>query len=320
MRPAKLTQIREGTINLKQLTYFLRVIEAGNMTAAAEQLNLAQPALGSQIRQLEKELAVALLVRHSRGVSPTEAGRLLYERAKILLRDVEEMRRDVQKLGTGKKDAIVLGVSPSIMLLIGADVLLEARREMPNVFLSLSEERSVVLADALEREQLDVILAYNIGPRPGFERKAVLEEDFVFVTAPENATPEPTISFAEALQAELVIGGERGLIRSIVEEEAKRLSLKLRIAFEVHSINSMKSLIARGVGASVMPYSLAAEEIKRGALLAKRIDRPALTRTLYAVLPASRHPQAPEAEMMRFVEKIEARILAALGPFGRTLK
>lgn len=311
---------REGTINLKQLTYFQRVIEAGNMTAAAEQLNLAQPALGSQIRQLEKELGVALLVRHSRGVSPTEAGRLLHERAAALLRDLEDIRRDVQKLGAAKKDSIVLGLSPSIMLLVGADVLLEARREMPGVFLSLSEERSFVLAEALEREQLDVILAYNIGPRPGFERKAILEEDFVFVTAPANAASEPTISFAEALEAELVIGGERGLIRSIVEEEAKRLSLKLRIAFEVHSINSMKSLIARGVGASIMPYSLAADEIRTGKLAGRRIDRPALTRTLYAVLPAGRHHHAPEGEMMRFIEKLEGRILTALGPYGRPLK
>lgn len=296
------------------------MVEAGNMTAAAEQLNLAQPALGAQIRALEKELNVALVIRHSRGVSPTEAGRRLYERAKTLLRDVDDIRREVQSIGLAKKDSIVLGLSPSIMLLIGADVLLEARREMPNVFLSLSEERSVVLAEALEREQLDVILAYNIGPRAGFERRALLEEDFVFVTAPENASPEPTISFAEALEAELVIGGERGLIRSIVEQEAKRLSLKLRIAFEVHSINSMKSLIARGVGASIMPYSLAAEELRSGKLVGRKIDRPALTRTLYAVVPAARHAHAPEGEMTRFVDKLEGRILAALGPCGRALK
>lgn len=296
------------------------MVEAGNMTAAAEQLNLAQPALGAQIRALEKELNVALVIRHSRGVSPTEAGRRLYERAKTLLREVDDIRREVQSIGLAKKDSIVLGLSPSIMLLIGADVLLEARREMPNVFLSLSEERSVVLAEALEREQLDVILAYNIGPRMGFERKALLEEDFLFVTGPENASAEPTISFAEALEAELVIGGERGLIRSIVEEEAKRLSLKLRIAFEVHSINSMKSLIARGVGASIMPYSLAAEELRSGKLVGRKIDRPALTRTLYAVVPAASHAHAPEDEMVRFVEKLEGRILAALGPFGRALK
>lgn len=296
------------------------MVEAGNMTAAAEQLHLAQPALGAQMRQLEKELNVALLLRHSRGVSPTEAGRLLYDRAKTLLRDLDEIRHDVQTLGTAKTDSIVLGLSPSIMLLIGADVVLEARSEMPGVFLSLSEERSFVLAEALEREQLDAILAYNIGPRPGFDRKAILEEDFVFVTAPANAGDEPTISFAEALEAELVIGGERGLIRSIVESEAQRLSLKLRVAFEVHSIHSMKTLIARGVGASLMPYSLAADEIRRGVLVGRRIDRPALTRTLYAVFPSGRSGHAPGSDMLRFVEKIEARILQALGPFGRALR
>lgn len=306
-------------MNLRQLTYFQRVIEAGNMTAAAEQLHLAQPALGAQIRQLEKELNVALILRHSRGVSPTEAGRLLYERAKKVLREVEDIRAEVQSLGAGKKDSIVLGLSPSIMLLIGAEVLLEAKREMPGVFLSLSEERSNVLADALERDQLDVILAYNIGPRGGFERQAILEEDFVFVTSPDNAPVAPTVSLAEALEAELVIGGERGLIRSIVEAEAQRLSLKLRVSFEVHSINSMKSLIARGVGASVMPYSLAAEDMRAGKLVGRKIDRPALTRTLYAVMPAGRHGHAPDGEMMRFVKKLEERILAALGPYGRAL-
>ncbi len=289
------------------------------MTAAAEQLHLAQPALGAQIRQLEKELNVALVLRHSRGVSPTEAGRLLYERTKKILRDVEDMRSEVQSLGSTKKDSIVLGLSPSIMLLIGADVLLEARREMPGVFLSLSEERSNVLAEALERNQLDVILAYNIGARAGFERQAILEEDFVFVTAPENAPKDPTISLAEALEAELVIGGERGLIRSIVEAEAQRLSLKLRVAFEVHSINSMKSLIARGVGASIMPYSLAAEELRSGKLVGRKIDRPALTRTLYAVLPAGGHAHAPDGERMRFVKTLEGRILQALGTYGRAL-
>ena len=309
----------EATINLRQLTYFQRVIEAGNMTAAAEQLHLAQPALGAQIRQLEKELNVALILRHSRGVSPTEAGRLLYERAKKVLREVEDIRLEVQSLGSAKKESIVLGLSPSIMLLIGADVLLEARREMPGVFLSLSEERSNVLAEGLERNQLDVILAYNIGARMGFERQAILEEDFVFVTAPENAPHDAAISLSEALEAELVIGGERGLIRSIVEAEAQRLSLKLRVAFEVHSINSMKSLIARGVGASIMPYSLAAEELRSGKLVGRKIDRPALTRTLYAVVPAGHNAHAPDSEMMRFVKTLEGRILQALGPYGRAL-
>ena len=68
-------------MNLRQLRYFVSVVEAGNMTRAAEQLHVAQTALGMQIRQIEEDLGVALLVRHSRGVEPTKAGSLLHARA-----------------------------------------------------------------------------------------------------------------------------------------------------------------------------------------------------------------------------------------------
>ena len=61
-------------MNFRQLNYFVRVIDAGNMTRAAEQLNVAQPALGMQIKQLEEELGVALLVRHSRGIRANGCG------------------------------------------------------------------------------------------------------------------------------------------------------------------------------------------------------------------------------------------------------
>ena len=82
-------------MNLRQLKYFLSVVDTGNMTRAAEHLNVAQTALGMQIKQLEESLGVTLLVRHSRGVEPTKAGSLLRERALEILKLVEQTRNDV---------------------------------------------------------------------------------------------------------------------------------------------------------------------------------------------------------------------------------
>ena len=65
---SSLQEQSETAINLRQLKYFARVVEAGNMTRAAEQLFVAQPALGMQIKQLEEQLGVSLLHRHTRGV------------------------------------------------------------------------------------------------------------------------------------------------------------------------------------------------------------------------------------------------------------
>jgi len=310
----------EVAINFRQLSYFIKVVEAGNMTAAAEQLNVAQPALGVQIRQLESELGLDLLVRHSRGVTPTEAGKLLFERARRIIADVEAAQRELQALSAPRTDHVVLGVPPSLMLLLGPDILIEARRQLPGVSLSLVEERSVVLLDAIDRGQIDVAFAWNVAERADLQRIALLEEDLLLVTSPDAAGNGGPVSFAEALGHELVIAGERGVIRNIVQGEARRLGLSLRLAFEVHSISSMKALISRSGGATIMPYSLAPREIDSGGLVARRIERPSITRTLYMVRPLKRPGFTHEEAVLAFLDGLGGKTLAAMEPYARPLR
>ena len=290
------------------------------MTAAAEQLKVAQPALGVQIRQLETELGLELLVRHSRGVKPTQAGRLLFERARRIIADVESTQRELQAMTTLRTDHVVLGVPPSLMLLLGPDILIDARRDMPDVSLSLVEERSVVLMDALDRGQIDVAFGWNVPERADLERIALLEEDLLLVTAPCATNPEGPVSFAEALAHDLVIAGNRGIIRNIVQGEANRLGLVLRLAFEVHSVGSMKSLIGRSGGATIMPYSLAPQELDAGTLVGRRIERPSITRTLYLVRTRKRAPFHQEDAVDAFLNRLGAKVLSSMGVYARPLR
>lgn len=308
------------TINLRQLGYFVRVVDAGNITAAAEQLNMAQPALGVQIRQLESELGIDLLVRHSRGVLPTQAGTLLYERALRIIAEVDATQAELRALRSGQSDHVVLGIPPSIMLLLGTDLMIEARDAMAGVSVSLVEERSMVLLDALDREQINIAFAWNVHERPDLERRALLEEDLLLVTSPSNAPSTETVSLSEALAHDLVIAGERGVIRNIVQGEARRLGLTLRLAFEVHSVTSMKALIGRGGAATIMPYSLAPRELSSGELVGRRIERPTITRTLYRVRPVRRPAFANEARIGAFLDGLIERLLVAMGSYARSLR
>jgi LysR family transcriptional regulator, nitrogen assimilation regulatory protein len=298
----------------------VKVVEAGNMTAAAQRLGLAQPALGAQIRQLEEELGVKLLLRHSRGVEATEAGRMLAERARSILSEVDRTRIELRAMGARHKDHLVLGVNPSIVLMLGADLLHRARDELPDVAVSLVEERTPVLLEALDRGQINVSFLYNVADRPGLERKAVIEEDLLLVTAPSDNPVAGTVSLAEALDHDLVIAGSRGVIRRIVEGEARRLGLRVKLAWEVHSLSSMKAMIAEGEAASIMPFSLAAEELRSGALLGRRIDRPALTRTLYVVRPQERDPFTHEEQIAAFLDRLVAELLKDITPYARALR
>ncbi len=315
-----MVQQEEEPINLRQLGYFAQVVEAGNMTAAAERLKVAQPALGVQIRQLERELGVTLLTRHSRGVTPTAAGRLLRERAARILADVEAARRDVVAVAAEREDRLTLGVIPSIMLLLGPTLLIDARKDLPHVRFSLIEERSGVLLEAMERGQLDVALAWDATEKPDRQRVALIEADLLLVTAPDGTVGDGAVSFAEALSHDLAIAGARGVIRRVVEAEARRLALKMKLAFELHSVSAMKALVARGEAATIMPYSLAAPELASGALVGRRIDRPALALTLYAIRPTSAPIFTREAAIQTFLDGVVARALAAMGPHARSLR
>jgi LysR family nitrogen assimilation transcriptional regulator len=297
----------------------VRVIEVGNITRAAEQLNVAQPALGLQIRQLEQELGVDLLVRHSRGVLPTEAGRILFDRANTILQLVQETQQEIKSLGTIEREVVALGLTPSIMLQIGSDMLLDAREAMPGVFLSLSEELSFVLVEALERGELDLAFAYEVTERPGLVLQPILREELVYVAAPSKAPAGETITFSETLNQDLVLAGEKDSIRRLVEASAERLSLQVHVPFEAQSVSAMKAVVSRGAAASIMPYGTAIEELKRGTLVSRRITEPAITRTLYLIRSSRRGMFKHEAEIESFLIRVQERLLMSLGRLASPL-
>jgi LysR family nitrogen assimilation transcriptional regulator len=298
----------------------MKVIEVGNITRASEQLFVAQPALGLQIRLLERDLGVPLLVRHSRGVEATAAGRLLYERATAIVQSVEETRRAVMVLGDLNRETVVLGLTPSIMNQVGPDLLIDAREHMPNVFISLVEEMSFALIEALERDEVDLALAYDVPERQSLSRRPLLVEEVLFVTAPTGGPTAASIPFAEALQYDLVLAGERDPVRRLVQTEAERRALPIKVTFEAQSVSVMKSVVARGHAASFLPYGTAIDELRSRALVARRITDPVIRRTLYMVRPSKHPPFRNEDAIQDVLVRAQARLIASLGPLVEVAK
>jgi LysR family transcriptional regulator, nitrogen assimilation regulatory protein len=299
------------------LHYFLNVVDTGNISAAAAALNMAQPALGMQIKQLEHELGTALLVRHSRGVLPTPAGKLLYRHARRIVDAVEQAKHEVTHLKGDKPTRLRLGVNPSMVQVLGPNLLTEVKSILPDVKVSLTEERSQVLLTALERRQLDVAIAYNVEDRPDLSRQALIEEDLLFLTAPSKAKRRDAVNFSEVIKSELAIGGERSIVREIVEAEARRLSLSVRLAFEVHSLASMNSMVRRGVASTVMPYALCMRDIKKRTVTGRRIISPHLTRTLYVVHQRAHLPILDDERVNDYVLMLVKSYYASIIPFAR---
>ena len=297
----------------------MKIAEVGNITRAAEQLNVAQPALGLQIRQLEQDLKTELLLRHARGVVLTAAGKLLLERATRILQDVEEARRAVRALTGSEQETLVLGLTPSIMLQIGPDLLVDAKNEIPAVSLSLVEELSHVLVQELERGEVNIAFAYGVEERPGIERRPILEEELLFATAPGPEPVPETITLAEALSHELVQAGERDQVQKLLKQAAERFALPLSILYEAQSIPAMRTLVVRGAAASIMPYGTAIEELKAGKLVGRRISDLPIKRTLYLVRAAGGQAPRQNEAMERFLGTVTEHLLESLGPLARRI-
>lgn len=300
-------------MNLRQLRYFVKIVELGNMTRAAESLYVAQPALGMQIRQLEEDLGVALLIRHSRGVEPTSAGTLLHTRALEILERVDRARQDVVAHGQQGSEAIRLGLTPMLMLVIGPDIVVNLRDRVPQVFLSVVEEMSHVLVDSLARGEIDFCLAYDVPETPQVVRTPLLREDLVLVTLPSPRKGQ-AVTAAEVFDETLALPESGDTIRELIVRTARELCVEPKIAFEVRSVSGIRNLILRGAAAGVLPYGSVVDEVRDGKLEARPIVSPSLRRTLYLAAFARRVPFRYEPALERVVRASLTGLTDVLGP------
>jgi LysR family nitrogen assimilation transcriptional regulator len=305
-------------MNVRQLKYFVSVVEAGNMTRAAEQLNVAQTALGMQIRQLEEDLRVTLLIRHSRGVEPTKAGALLYSRAIEILALIDSARSEIASCNNIATESLRFGMTPALMLIVGAEIALNVREQLSNVLLTFVEDMSHILIEKAGRGELDLILCYDIPDLPHLSRTPLLQDDLVLVTAPRSSNAVQ-IPFVEALEETLAMPEEGDSVRSAVERTAGSLGLELRVSFDIRSISAIKGLVERGAACSILPFAAVANEVRGGKLEARPIIMPVISRTLFLAAANHRGPLRCEAGMVGVVRSSLKPFLEALGPLAHPL-
>jgi LysR family nitrogen assimilation transcriptional regulator len=259
------------------------------------------------MRLLEAELGVDLLQRHSRGVRTTQTGDLLYRRALPILQDLESLRHEIMALGAGRQESLILGVTPGIANVLGSGLLVQARDAVPTVHISLVEEMSYVLADAVMRADVDLALAYEVGDKPALRSTALLQEELVFVSKPSSPFSQcdeggaAEITLAQAVSHPLVLADGRDPVRRLIEREAGRLACVFSVAYEASSISTMKNIILHGEAAGILPRGTVMAELRSGALRMRRIVKPTLCRRLYLIERAQRQPLQAESAVLAFI-------------------
>ena len=186
-------------MELRQMRYFVRVVELGSMSRAALELDMVQSALSQQISRLEGELATRLLQRTSKGVVPTEAGLAFFREAQLTLRHAEQAARAAQQARLS--GTVSVGLAPTTASVLGVPLMRAMRERYPDVRLHMVESLSGHITSMLNARQLDLAVLFDTHRCAApLERDAVARGKAVLHPfAPGAATPRrrPKVRMAQ---------------------------------------------------------------------------------------------------------------------------
>jgi LysR family hydrogen peroxide-inducible transcriptional activator len=238
---------------LRHLETIVAIAEEGSFTAAADALNTVQSNVSDQIRQLERELGVPLLVRGRRGAEPTEFGTVVLERARRVLRELESMRADLSMIQGLEAGHARLGVVGTASRWLVPDLAADLRKRAPGVRLRVNEGAS----ERLFAEVLDGALAQAVVTEPVEDRRLdvdhLLDEALVALVGPGLHLPPEPVSLADVATLPLALPPERNPLRRELEAVAEAQGVTLQVPLEVDGIRLIADMVAAGDFASILP-------------------------------------------------------------------
>ncbi|MDR3531978.1 MAG: LysR family transcriptional regulator [Rhodopila sp.] len=294
---------------MRELRTFVQVARIGSISRAAERLNIAQPALSRQLHKLEQELGVPLLVRHVRGVTLTQAGTLLLDRADALLHQFDQLPHDIRSSEDAFTGHVVLGVPPSAGLLIAPAVFKLFRARWPNATLQIREGISSLLEEWLLDRRLDIAVLHNPLPLDDIDITPVLHERMV-LAGPPLETDRP-IRFSDIGTVPLILPSLPHSNRRLVERAATQHGARLNLMLEVDSVPLTKAMVRGGIGSTILTYASVARDLAAGDLTVRQIHHPPLMSTISLGTPRTTQARWLLGELTGLVRDVIAELVTS---------
>ena len=236
----------------KLIDYFLRVAELGSINKAAVDLRLSQPALSRYIASLEHELRAKLFTRTQGGVQLTDAGMLLRERARPILRQLSNL---VEQVGDRAAGQLSIGVPPSWQYLFTSKFVARLIAKYPSIALRVHEGVSHALREDMHAGMLDLAIIPFAGGSPnGYADMALIREPLILVSHKGTALhPDKPVSLSRLDNLNLALPGKSNAIRAQIENSLARRNMAFKHVFEIDAMNLSMDLARQGVSDTVTP-------------------------------------------------------------------
>ena len=238
-------------MDLRQLRYFVGIVQAGSLSRAADQMHVAQSAISHHLASLESELGRQLVTRGPKGILLTEAGGVLYRHAEAILRQVEFAKQDALSAQNVPSGRVSIGFPVALASLLGYELLVRIRETYPQILLHLTDANSALLRERLLNGRLDMAVLLIEQPERGLAVEPLVVEELFYVSAAGDNSP---IRLAEAAKFPMLVPGPGSGIQRAVQEAFNKQGLTVTPIGECDTMNTLRRLVASGIGNSIMTW------------------------------------------------------------------
>ena len=294
-------------MELRQLRYFVKIVEQGSLGRAALELDVGVSALSQQIAKLENELATRLLNRTTTGVTPTSAGMAFLHHAQLCLRQSENA---IMAAHRGRMSGYVtVGLPPTTATVLALPLINAMRERYPDIQLHLVEMLSGHLATQLNARQIDLAILFQLEGGKRWSVTPLLDEKLFVISSPllPHAPRGACVQLADLGQLPLVMPSAQHGLRSTLMTAFERVGLAPNIIMEVDGLAVLMNAVRAGHAATIQPGAAAALKGESGLSVVEISDTHAGRRNLLATLPDDE--LAPAALAARLVITDVARQL-----------
>lgn len=277
-------------MDFKQLRTFLTIADVGNMTRAAEILNLVQPAVSRHIKLLEDDVGTELFERHRHGMVLTEAGRSLLGYARRALLELDRARAEISGTVAGNVTGLVsLGLLPSTVDLLSGPLVSAVAEEYPGIQVRITVGYAGTLLQWLQTGEVDAALLYGAERNTQVQHTPLVEEALWVIGPPEcGLSPDKPVQLRELAGHVFVLPSAPHGIRTLVEQATAGMEIRLRISAETNALSVQRSLVLGGHGLTILPPIAVADDLRNGKLVGAPLASPGISRSIVLALPTHR--------------------------------
>ncbi|EDF4661590.1 tricarballylate utilization LysR family transcriptional regulator TcuR [Salmonella enterica] len=269
-------------MELRQLRYFVRIIETGSMGSAAQDLDIGVSALSQQMSRLENELAIRLLQRTSRGVTPTNAGLAFYSQAQLALRHADDAilaAREARLSGH-----VSVGMAPSTASILGIPFIHTMQENYADVRLHVVESLSGNLERMINTRQIDLAVVFQKDKILRWSARPILEEQLFLIGSHAllAALPDNPITPEQLAGIPLIMPSQGHGLRGRLDAVCQEHALNVEIVAEIDGLALLMRAVRDGLGATLQPGA-AISHLDNDALRVIGVHNPVLSRPNFLV-------------------------------------